>query len=323
MAEHDLETPLSPQQREQERRRREADEKQKEIEAREAQLIALHGKELERQAEIQGVQDRETQNAVAVEMAKTLAQSGARPKNFDLANYRGVIEEAVGKVLEAEALSRQQEHDKALALTAQQDAEREEQRVAAHEAAKREPIPGAIERFDGLLAASKEQAQQQRDAEAAGRSNPDIGTPLWEAQAATLDRQRRQFGRYDFPPNNAPRDGASAPVLPSPDPPNPPRPPTPARTNEPLTANEILARHNNPELEARFQKEQQVRADQKKAATPEAVVQNNAPSGKRHETGLMADFVTPETKRKVAEAEAARAANPSQSLGRGGGRGRG
>lgn len=60
MAEHDLETPLSPLQREQERRRREADEKQKEIEAREAQLIALHGKEFERQAEIQGVQDRET-----------------------------------------------------------------------------------------------------------------------------------------------------------------------------------------------------------------------------------------------------------------------
>ena len=222
-----------PYQREQERRRREADEKQKEIEAREAQLIALHGKEFERQAEIQGVQDRETQNAVAAEMAKILAQSGARPKNFDLANYRGVIEEAVGKVLEAEALSRQQEHEKALALTAQQDAEREEQRVAAHDAAIREPIPGAVARLDGLLAASKVQAQQQRDAEAASRPHPDSGTPLWKAQAATLDRQRRQIGRYDFPPNNPPGDGASAPVPPSPEPPTPPKPPTPARAEFP------------------------------------------------------------------------------------------
>jgi hypothetical protein len=91
----------------------------------------------------------------------------------------------------------------------------------------------------------------------------------------------------------------------------------------PLTANEILARHNNPELEARFQNEQQVRADQKKAATPEAAVQNNVPTAAAPEFDPMDAFVSPERRKKAAEAAAARAANPSQSFGRGGGRGRG
>jgi hypothetical protein len=325
MAKDNLETPLSPYEREQARLRREADERQKEEEARAAQIKTARGQEIEKKAEIQGIEDPKTREAIVDESAKILAARGARPEQLDWGNHRGVIEEAVDKVLKAEALSRQQEHEKAAALTAQQDAEREKQREAAHEAAIREPIPGAIERFDGVLAASQAQAQQQRDAEAASRSHPDSGTPLWKAQAGTLDRQRRQFGRYDFPPNNPPGGGASAPVPPSPEPPTPPtppKPPTPARADSPLTANEILARHNNPELEALFQSEQQRRADREKSAPTDATASGNAPPEKARDA-LIEMFGTAAIKKKVAEDDATRAANPSQSFGRGGGRGRG
>jgi hypothetical protein len=178
-----------------------------------------------------------------------------------------------------------------------------------------------VKAFASTTPAQETDKQQPKLEMPTGPTPEFVKTPLWEAQAGTLDRQRHQFGRYDFPPNTPPSGGASAPVRPSPD---PPKPPTPARANLPLTANEILARHNNPELEARFQNEQQVRADQKKAATPEAAVQNNVPTAAAPEFDPMDAFVSPERRKKAAEAAAAaRAANPSQSFGRGGGRGRG
>jgi hypothetical protein len=113
MPKNDSHRPLSPYAREQERLRREAEEKQREQEAREAQIKSERGKEIEAKAGIEGVEDPKTRQAVVDEVARVLAARGA-PQNFDWDNHRGVIDDAVDKVQKAEELRLKQEYEKAV-----------------------------------------------------------------------------------------------------------------------------------------------------------------------------------------------------------------
>jgi hypothetical protein len=131
--------------------RRRADEERKRLIAEcAAQIRVEHGAELERQAVIRLVESPETREAAADEMARMLAERGARPGNLDWRDHREVPDEAIGKVFAVEEASRRREleaeatRNAALGAdkTQHQDALKSDWRATAHEVLDRNrPLP--------------------------------------------------------------------------------------------------------------------------------------------------------------------------------------
>ena len=308
VAESDLPTPLSPYERDQARLIREADELQKKIEALAAQILAKEGPEFKRQAEVDhGVTDPQKLELIAQTAAQLKATKDTIPLRVQPADHRNVVGDAI-KQVDADELKRQQ----------QPEPEKEK-------SAQPQPTPEAT---DSQQRETEEARKQQllTNAKELGAKD-DVAAAAWVAQAESLDRQRHQHGRYDFndPPGPSGPSGLRPPVPPQPQPPTPPTP-TPAKGA--LSANEVLQRFGNPELEARYQQQEQRREDAAKASllSPDsatrAAARGNAPAGKTGDTDLMAAFSPAAIRRKAEEAEAARRANdPTYIQGQGQGRG--
>jgi hypothetical protein len=145
---------------------REFFERERQREAREAQLKSLLA-EFEKQALIRGVDDETTRKLAADNMGRLLAERGARLEpdgSIDWHLHPGVIDKAIGQAYETEALNRQREQEANLASQAE--------RVA-------------------------QEQQRQRDAELVARLAEALETPQMIEGAAQVARQRQQPGRYD------------------------------------------------------------------------------------------------------------------------------
>jgi hypothetical protein len=289
-------------------------EKKDQREEREAQLKSLLA-EFEKQALIRHVDDETTRKLAAENMVKLLAARSARPEpdgSIDWHMHSGVIDKAIGQANETEALNRQREQEANLA--------RQEELVARAHAPQQEP------------GAEETRKRQLLDNAKALGAKDDVEAASWVAQAETSDRQHGRGGRYDIlkgvPPNNNPSSSrGGSPNDPPPRNPTSPTPsPPPSPTKGPLSANEILQRFGNPELEARYQQEDQQRREQqaKSGSTtrPETaasvIARSNTPAETGSNTDLMSVFSTAATKKKAEEEQAKRANDPSKSLGRGG-----
>ena len=118
-----------------------------------------------------------------------------------------------------------------------------------------------------------------------------------------------------FPPG-APSGAGATPT------PTTSKPKPASTTRQPGPEKTAPAPHVMPPLFTPPVKAPESKKTQQPSDAPESVEPTPTPTGKRgRETGLMADFVTPETKRKADEEEAARANDPNQSH-EPGGRGR-
>lgn len=297
---------------EQARLSREFLDKERQLKEREARLQLLH-EEFEKQALIRGVDDEATRQIAADNMVRLLAAREARPEpdgSIDWRMHPGVIDEAIGRASQAEDSNRRQEEQEGhLARQAELAAQQQERRhqQEAEEARTQQLIDNAkaLGAKDGVAAA-------------------------WVAHAETPDRQHHRHGRYDVlkgvPPNNNPSSPHGGPPT---DPTSPTKSPTPGPTTGPLSANEVLQRFGNPELEARYeQQEQQRRVQQlnsgstmpKTAAS--VIARSNTPAENKSDDDLMNMFSTAATKKRAQEEQAARANEPNKNRGREGGRGR-
>jgi hypothetical protein len=139
-----LQGPLSPD----ERRRFQAEKKQKLIDG---------WKELEKQAEMRGAYDSEIRKKASDFMARELAERGAKPGQIDWRDHRDVPESALGKAFATEEPDRQHEAHEENLKKQELDKQGREQKESQGKtlAAKREPIPGNMEKFNAILATRK------------------------------------------------------------------------------------------------------------------------------------------------------------------------
>jgi hypothetical protein len=146
-------------------------------------------------------------------------------------------------------------------------------------------------------AAHEKREKEARDAEAAKPREIEL-----QAVAASFDRRHGQANYGSLP---------QASTLPQ-----------QRNPNQPLSANEVLQRFGNPELEAQYQRQENQRQQQAKSSllTP-SEISSSAGRGNTGDaqkaSGLMSDFVKQETKRKAEEERAFDAAK-AQVFGRGG-----
>jgi hypothetical protein len=162
----------------------------------------------------------------------------------------------------------------------------------------------------------------------------DVAAAAWVAQAETANRQHHQGGRYDAlrtdPPDNGPTPPKGGPVNgkpphnPTNSPPNGPPPGGPK--SGPLSANEVLGRFGDSDVEARYNEDQQRREQDTKSAyvsadsaTKSAARGNSVSSAaEAKEPSLMDFYVTAQDRKNAEEERAARANDPSKGQMRGG-----
>jgi hypothetical protein len=299
--ERDLPKPLSSEERRLAEFHRADEAIRRELAERVARIEVEHGEKLRQRVSDRGFDEEDIQKAAVDILARQMAEH-----KLDLEQVRThQVEEAIGKAraaLEAERAKTSQPQP-TLEITNAKPQEAEETR----------------------------RRQLLDNAKALGAKD-DVEAASWVAQAGTPDRQHGRGGRYDIlkgdPPNNSPSSSrGGSPNDPPPRNPTSPTPsPPPPPTKGPLSANEVLQRFGNPELEARYQQEDQQRREQqaKSGSTtrPETaasvIARSNTPAETGSGTDLMSIFSTAATKKKAEEEQAARANDPSKSLGRGG-----
>lgn len=346
------ESGLTPDERHQAELRRAAAERDQQTKALALKIFSERGPEFESRAEREGVDDPQQRKLVAEAMAGILAARETEPVKIFHHDERGLVDAAIPI---AEELSRRQEQAAETANKAQPEPTPEitsSQQREAEEARKQQllntaeelrlpPARTAIEQYDRAVLAlghvvkefaakGDTGAQQLLNDRGQTLGTQDSAAAAWVAQADSLDRQQHQHGRYDALRGgpNPPGGGGANPTPPQA--PSSPTPPTPK--SGPLSANDVLQRFGNPELEARYQQQEQRREQDAKSSsslqTPDtparAAARGNAPAEKAQETDLRAFFSTAAIKKRAEEAEAARANDPTytQGQGRGGGRSR-
>jgi hypothetical protein len=156
-----VDSPVSPEERRQAELRHEAQEKIRQQVALRNQILERHGAALERTSRaVLENEDRGIQTAAAGFMAQEFSEKKIRdPSQLDKTSLMNAAERAVGKAYEAEAQQRKQEAEQAAQL---KEAE------ARKAALKAEPIPGAVQRFNEVIAARK--AAQNDPAQTKDRS---------------------------------------------------------------------------------------------------------------------------------------------------------
>lgn len=284
---------------EQQRLRDAFEARQREIEEAAARIYEGRGDELARQVAIRDqdvIADSEFHEEAARDAAQLLAEHGVRSTNFALSDHRDVIDEAMRRVEERHV--------------AQEELSQESSQPVAEAQAHARPLEEELQ----ALAASFDRRHGQANYD--GLSQAEIQQPesvpqevaswdAWEARVRESEWKQMQVGRSD----------EAAPV----------------DLTQPLSPNEILQRFDNPDFQARYQYQDDQRRDYEKSSSlsPEEIAQALSAHGGSADTtkeiGLLADFVTSQTKEKAAEEELSQAfgAARGEVFGRGGVGGRG
>ena len=167
--ERDLPKPLSSEERRQAEFHRANEDKKQKIAERQAQIKAAHGEQLRQRVSDSGFDEDDIQKAAVDILARGMAEH-----KLDLEQVRTYqVEEAIGKaqaglatenarkaeLLAQQTLKEQAERDaeKSRQEQAEKQAREAQERDAQKLAARSEPIPGSVQRFDAAITEKKAQ----------------------------------------------------------------------------------------------------------------------------------------------------------------------
>jgi hypothetical protein len=200
--------PVSPYERTQAELIRAYNENRRLIDEREAKNREANIKVLDPRIEFQHeIVDENVRQLAAIALNRTLAERNAQPHHLSSYEVSKAIEQAK---VDAFRLERGQQLEAEQAQIVQKQQEQEEKLAREHEAARQEPIPGAVERFNATLEASRAEKQLLDSAKTLSGDRDDLAAQSWVAQAATPERLQRQFGRYNELRNLPPPDPPGA-----------------------------------------------------------------------------------------------------------------